>query len=389
MNYSNIITSPSKRPQLIRDEYRLNLLQHETEFDIGNKILIVDRFPMNEPLQQRSKLKTNEKFPTYVNKLQNANSGKIHAGIVLPRGNRQHGRWLQHVKRLKYGQPSFQGQLKVEIKDDEKTKTLKPFGIFMSSKPILTKASSDTKPSVEPDPRRVTFKCTNQTNEGCTTGISMHTATSGVTTSAVSVKGNQKNNSSSTDINHSLHKCPRVTSKLLDKRSMERCYWSNKDIERIKVKSQFRANTFRVEHPSTIKQLSRIFLDTCNQSSTYNKEYMQGDDEDQEEMLRDFLRDWAASNIRGLEELVTGRNLFKETRKMAVQSVLAYQQTLRETMCSTEVDRMSDLLRARSESTSHRARMFAMYLALGDALVVNADNHETSLDENDISIHME
>jgi hypothetical protein len=115
-----------------------------------------------------------------------------------------------------------------------------------------------------------------------------------------------------------------------------------------------------------------------------------GDDEDQEEMLRDFLRDWAASNVRGLEELVTGRNMFTDTRKMAVQSVLAYQQTLREKLCATEVERMADLLRARSESTSQRARIFAMYLALGDALVANScNNEESEFDEADLSLHME
>ena len=171
---------------------------------------------------------------------------------------------------------------------------------------------------------------------------------------------------------------------------MEKYFWSRKDVELSKARSSRRATAFLADYPAIVKQLSTIFLSTCNKSSTYNKDFVYGDDEDQEEMLRDFLRDWAASNVRGLEELVTGRNMFTDTRKMAVQSVLAYQQTLQEKLCVTEVERMADLLRARSESTSQRARMFAMYLALGDALATNSSNNEdTDLDGADISIHME
>jgi hypothetical protein len=215
----------------------------------------------------------------------------------------------------------------------------------------------------------------------------MHPSTSGHSILTDQATGKRKAVSLLADESHSLHICQRTKTKILKNRSFERRFWSLDDIKGIATKSQRRAKAFRSEYPAIAKQLSRIFMETCSHSKSKN-DLLNSDDEDQEEMLRDFLRDWAASNVRGLEELVTGRNMFKETRKMAVQSVLAYQQTLRDTMCVTTADRMAELLRTRSESTSHRARMFAMYLALGDALVVNTNNDECSLDDG-ISMQMD
>lgn len=428
MNYSDIIVSPSLRPKLTRSENVINSSQYEHNIKIlvgdletkgskvavppssrrpkmnrceirlnslhdecDNKISVVDRFPMKERLQPKNNVVVKEKLT-----LLRAPSSmdKLHIGIALPSGSKQHSRWLQHVKRLKYGQKSTQLHLPGTL--DVKLKKLKPFGNFVSSKLHATKNVEQDKidkvQRVEMSgARHVTFNIDNSSNQG--PGISMHTTTSATTKSTQSSNTSHKKTSSSSllaTLDHSHHKCARVQSRLLDKRTTERCFWTRKSIERTKSRSRHRANTFRVDYPATVKQLSKIFLDTCNKNSTYNKDSVYGDDEDQEEMLRDFLRDWAASNVRGLEELVTGRNMFTDTRKMAVQSVLAYQQTLRENMCPTEVDRMADLLRARSESTSQRARIFAMYLALGDALVANSNNNdEHDFDDAELSIHME
>lgn len=387
VNFSKgAVSSLSRRPKLNRSEIRLNSLQD----DCNNKISVVDRFTMKEMSQQRCKAMPNEKL----NLLRGASStDKLHIGIVVPSGNKQHGRWLQHVKRLKHGQKSI--QLPQQSNSDDKPKTLKPFGNFVNSKRNgKTSAPHEKVDKVHKletsGARRVTFKIENNPNNQAP-GTSTHTTTTTTSKSTQSSNSsNKKMSSTSLTLDHSHHKCAKLKSRLLDKRTTEKCFWSRKDIESNKLRSRHRADTFRVDYPATVKQLSKIFLDTCNKSSTYNKDFVYGDDEDQEEMLRDFLRDWAASNVRGLEELVTGRNMFTDTRKMAVQSVLAYQQTLRDNLCPTEVDRMADLLRARSESTSQRARIFAMYLALGDALVANCNNNEeTDFDDADISIHME
>lgn len=379
---SNVTSLPlTHRPKLRRSENRLNSLHDECD----SKISVVDRFPMKERLQSRNNIATMEKLN--MAKISD-NLDKLHIEIVLQRGNKQHGRWLQHVKRLKHGQKSCQLHLPRTL--DDNSQKLKPFGNFSSCKPNEVKIVSLGKVNKAQRPetssvRRVTFDIDNSCNQA--PGISIHTVSSGTSKSTQSSNNSYKK---SAYLDHSHHKCAKAKSRLLDKRTNEKCFWSRKDMERHKARSRHRASTFRVDYPATVKQLSKIFLDTCNKSSTYSKDFVYGDDEDQEEMLRDFLRDWAASNVRGLEELVTGRNMFTDTRKMAVQSVLAYQQTLKETLCATEVDRMADLLRARSESTSQRARMFAMYLALGDALVANSNNNEQNdFDDADISIHME
>ena len=380
-NVSNVSTLPSRRPRLNRSENRINSLHDECD----SKISVVDRFSMKERLQSRNATMTKEqlRIATRSDSLE-----KLHMGIVLPSGNKQHSRWLQHVKRLKHGQKSSQFQLPRTL--DIKSMKLKPFGNFVNTKPVALESVSQGKTCEDQrqescSDRRVTFNIDNSCNQPH--GISIHTVSSGTSRSTESSNNSHKK---SEPIDHSNHKCAKVTSRLFNKRTSERRFWSRKDMERQKARSRHRANAFRVDFPATVKQLSKIFLDTCNKSSTYNKDFVYGDDEDQEEMLRDFLRDWAASNVRGLEELVTGRHMFTDTRKMAVQSVLAYQQTLKENLCATEVHRMADLLRARSESTSQRARMFAMYLALGDALVANANNNEQNdFDDADISIHME
>ena len=362
--------------------------QNECDYHVS----VADQFPSKERISSPPPEKhdlTNEKL---IFTRRSDNYDKLHMSIVVPSGKNQHGRWWQHVRRLKYGQKSSKLQLPNSL--DGKPMKLKSFGNFVSFKSHGTNSTLQDnvdqlqRPEASGAPR-VTFHIETISNP--VTGVSLHTTTSWASRSTQSSSYNSSTiSSTSLFLDHSHHKCTKVKSRLLDKRTTEKCFWSSKEIQRKKARSRNRANSFRMDYPATVKQLYKVFLDTCNTTSTFNRDSTCDDDEDQEEMLRDFLRDWAASNVRGLEEMVTGRNIFTDTRKMAVQSVLAYQQALRENLGAAEVDRMADLLRARSESTSQRGRMFAMYLALGDALVANScDNEGAELYDADISFNME
>lgn len=391
--------------------------QNGKEFDQGHgKIRIVDRFPINqERIKQQHDKTFDKKMDDKFSKLsieRQKSSERILQGMISPLrvGECQHNRWLQHVKRLKHVKTSFNDKSKKpNDKISNQSKRLQPFGNFLKDKNCIGQHQSTKSLG---SGRRVTFNIPDEQN-----GHNFFPQSTSASNQTLSC-GNSKINEPEKELQrlddkHSLHKCKRSTIKSsADKRFIEKCYWTKKDFDRTMARTQHRANTFRSDHPATVKQLCRTFLDICNQGTgTYSKDrILHGDAEaeEQEELLRDFLRHWAASNVRGLEELVTGRNMFTDTRKMAVQSVLAYQQTLRESgsgndtttaNCnssssnSIERDRVAGLLRARSESTSHRSRMFAMYLALGDALVANGSNNESecnsSLDDADISINME
>jgi hypothetical protein len=384
------IISPRK-PMLAvmkRDDLRLDAISSEFK-----ELKMVDCYPMaGRPRMDR--LKYGGKADLTCLKTQ---SGKLR---TLQSGDRQHARWLHHVRRLKNHQKSFQEKLQgVKIVPNQSAAT-KPFGKFLNCKPSTANRSVTPLRSITPmrprmdrggsddflSPyktlsRRVTFRLPllpgggGANDDPVAAGVSMHTTSTRNSTVFSDYSGDVKalTSSLSSHKNHSLHRCVPVKTKILHKRKLERLFWSESDIQKSLTKSMRRAKAFQSEHPATVQQLSRIFMDTCSQSKSRTEDHWNEDEEEQEEMLRHFLRDWAASNVRGLEDMVTGRDLFKETRTMAVQSVLAYQQTLRDTMCATTVDRMADLLRARSESTSHRARMFAMYLALGDAIVASSD----------------
>lgn len=149
-------------------------------------------------------------------------------------------------------------------------------------------------------------------------------------------------------------------------------HWSRKEVEKMKQQAAKNATFFRAGNISTVHLVERLFDDFCKTNSE-DIDCPQEVDEEAEEMLNYFLRDWSASDGRGLEEMVATRNVFQEGRMMAVESILAYQQILRNNGLSS--DEVSLRLRARSESASRRARMFALYLALGDALALSfADN---------------
>jgi hypothetical protein len=391
--------SPRKTMLVLnRDEVHLNSISNEFK-----ELKMVDCYP-NAGRPRMDRLKCGGKTDFKCLKIE---SGRLR---TLQIGDGQNARWLRHVRRLKNHQKSFQKMLQgVKIVPNQSVST-KPFGNFLNCKPVIVNRSITPKRSITPmrprmykgddflSPyrtlsRRVTFNLHKLPGGGgganedsVTTGHSMHTTSTRHSTVSCDLTGDVKAlmSSLSTHKSHSLHRCVPVKTKILHKRKFERLFWSESDIQKSTTKSMRRARVFQSENPATVQQLSRIFMDTCSQSQR-TEEHCDDDEEDQEEMLRNFLRDWAASKVRGLEDMVTGRDLFKETRTMSVQSVLAYQQTLRDTMCATTIDRMADLLRARSESTSHRARMFAMYLALGDAIVANS-NEECNFLQDDRSI---
>ena len=184
----------------------------------------------------------------------------------------------------------------------------------------------------------------------------------------------------------SNHRCRRSTS-IREKESNQKLYWSPKDLKEAHGRAMRSIRKFQAKHPATVQQVDRIFEEICSSNNTKDEDNFDEEDEEKEEMLRDFLQDWAASGMRGLEEGVTARQMFREDRNMAVESVLTYQERLRAQERSQRMsfsmylsstpkedaatlEHRAELLRARSESTSHRSRMFAMYMALGDALFV-------------------
>jgi hypothetical protein len=152
-----------------------------------------------------------------------------------------------------------------------------------------------------------------------------------------------------------------------NKENKRRVYWTRNEVSSMKRDALHCARAFRTEQPATVRRLKQLFEDFCWKQSSDND--YSADDEEAEEMLHRFLIDWGMSNVRGLEERVVPRKVFDQDRRMALESVLAYQQILRESGVHSQTE-METMLSTRSESASRRARMFAMYMALGDALAV-------------------
>ena len=187
----------------------------------------------------------------------------------------------------------------------------------------------------------------------------------------------------------SNHRCLR--SKISpDSKSLEQ-FWTPFDLDNVRQVAKKKVQKFQAKHPATVRQVDRLFGELCSINNKQDDRDAFEEDEEQEEMLRAFLEDWAAFGLRGLEEEVTARKMFREDRSMATGSVLTYQERLKaqernQRMFSlyaptaqeylAAFEHRAELLRARSESTSHRARMFAMYMAQGDALfVASEDQH--------------
>lgn len=189
---------------------------------------------------------------------------------------------------------------------------------------------------------------------------------------------NGKKSQGSLQISCSNHICSRAKISGFAKHDFQRLFWSRVEVKHMQNKAHLKATLYRSKNPAIAKQVGLLFEETCGAGSNQNTTQLDEDAEDNEEIMRSFLQDWAASDVRGLEEDVTGRNIFAESRKMGVQGVLAYQESIREKAklgrCNEESNQMAELIRSRSESISQRARMFALYIALGDALVVSAND---------------
>jgi hypothetical protein len=162
----------------------------------------------------------------------------------------------------------------------------------------------------------------------------------------------------------------------------KRVYWSRNEVESMKRDAVQCAKAFRTKQPATVSRLKQLFEDFCWKQSIDNDYSVDTEDEEEEEMLHRFLIDWGMSNVRGLEERVVPRRVFDQDRRMALESVLAYQQILRQSGVHSQVE-MAAMLSTRSESASRRARMFAMYMALGDALAVAAFRSDEVYSDDD------
>lgn len=169
---------------------------------------------------------------------------------------------------------------------------------------------------------------------------------------------------------------------LIDKR----IHYSRNEIKATYADAQKTVKAFRASQPDAVSRIDRFYMEFCNIDNKKNDDFDIVEDEEKEEIMRNFLEEWAKCDVRGLEDDVTQHRTFRQDRKMAIESILAYQEklverykrmNLRLTSGSAASDLMAESLRARSESTSHRARMFAMYMALGDALAASADDEES------------
>jgi hypothetical protein len=167
------------------------------------------------------------------------------------------------------------------------------------------------------------------------------------------------------------------------KKNTNRVYWSRNEVESMKRDAVQCARAFRTKRPATVNRLKQLFEDFCwKQSIDHDDSAETAEDEEEEELLHRFLIDWGMSSVRGLEERVVPRRVFDQDRRMALESVLAYQQILRESGIHSQTE-MEAMLSMRSESASRRARMFAMYMALGDALAVAAFRSDEVYSEDD------
>ena len=200
------------------------------------------------------------------------------------------------------------------------------------------------------------------------------------------------NSSSKCPLDISSHRCARAK-KLPDNEIQEQQFWTLSEIDNVRQSAKEKVQKFQAKHPATVRQVEQLFGEFCSINNKKDELDVCEEDEEMEEMLRAFLEDWAAFGLRGLEEDVTARQVFREDRSMATGSVLTYQERLKaqernqrmfalyaptaqESIAALE--QRAELLRARSESASHRSRMFAMYMALGDALFV-ANEDQTML----------
>jgi hypothetical protein len=168
---------------------------------------------------------------------------------------------------------------------------------------------------------------------------------------------------------------------LIDKR----IHYSRNEIKATHAEAQKTVKAFRASQPDAVARIDRFYMEFCNIDNKKKDDFDIVEDEEKEEIMRNFLEEWAKCDVRGLEDDVTLRRTFRQDRKMAIESILAYQEklverykrmNLRLTSGSAATDLMAESLRARSESTSHRARMFAMYMALGDALAATTADDE-------------
>lgn len=322
--------------------------------------------------------------------------------------------WCSQVESLK-----LQSNKSVE----KKTTTAKPFGNFRKRRPTRKDSETSTK-NEEPSPqkhrpepvavakhepeeqsppgtiiarkvqlnllelkppsgesRRVRFQLSEEIPDA--TSVTLDTTIS--TDSSGKSKRSTTFKSSKGLLDISNHGCLR--SKSIKKSNSRELYWSRLELNELRHDAEQNVQQFQVKYPGTVRQVDKLFEEFCSSRNTKDEEDFDEIDEENEEMMRAFLEDWAAFGLRGLEEEVTGRRMFLDNRSMAVGSILTYQERLRTrernqlSMYLSPEDHAAalyhraELLRARSESTSHRARMFAMYMALGDALfVANEDD---------------
>lgn len=335
--------------------------------------------------------------------LESVSNDKI--SVNIPCLEQKRLRWCEEVQNLKSGSKPTEDPLKVSkpfgtsyqgAKSAEPpSKGSTPFGKFKREKKSVQSPPKESigelgnqeeretpKPysaSLIRSPRRVRFQVAFSAKNRLAPDV-MDISNSTSSTMASSV-GKKPVATISLGKSISNHRCPPIKNKMVKKSNFERLYWSHNEMKQTIREAQQSAESFRTKNPVSAKQVARLFEDFC---SNNNKVEKGEEDEDNEEILREFLQDWAASEVRGLEENVTGRNMFSETKKMGIGSVLAYQESLREQQKEAlgrssgrthtlydSANRMAEQLRARSESTSQRARMFAMYMALGDALAAN------------------
>jgi len=214
--------------------------------------------------------------------------------------------------------------------------------------------------------------------------------------STISTLSSLKSKRSSSSLKRSLdisnHRCPRTKNAPKTKSLLEKRFWTPHELNEMRESAKKRVQKFQAKHPATVRQVDRLYGDFCSLNNKKDEQDFDEEDEEKEEMLRAFLEDWAAFGLRGLEEDVTARRMFLEDRRMSIGSVLTYQERLKAqernqrmfslyTSTTQEdvatLENRAELLRARCESTSHRARMFAMYMALGDALFVA--NEDTTI----------
>lgn len=86
----------------------------------------------------------------------------------------------------------------------------------------------------------------------------------------------------------------------------------------------------------------------------------------------DFFRQWAASEARGLERKISKQQVFYTERSHAIETVLHQQDLLMLQQPSHTTTTNAEVLRECSLQLSHRSRVFAYHMAVGDEAVARS-----------------